>query len=216
MVFTRVIPAQVGGLFARADTGLFGFDGRQFQLIRTVPWHSIDSIAVSPSGAIWFVGTYFRPDGTLSPERLYIARDQNGETVIDDPLPPDESASAVTEYFGRVVATIDGVLRGTGDDGESWMTFDEFGRTDLTLTSLPLFEDQPWQALWIGVVEPDGGPAPLWFDDYAAGLVAQPINAGRVLQVSADLSQGVMLFVADDALFEAPYRVVDDPSAPVQ
>jgi hypothetical protein len=216
LVFTKVIAAPVGGLFARADTGLFGFDGQQFQLIRPIPWHSLDSVAVAADGAVWFVGTYFRRDGSLSQQRLYVARDQNGETVIDDPLSPAESASAVTEYFGRIVATIDGDLRGTPDGGQTWMTYDEFGRTDLTLTTLPLDENGAWQALWIGVREPDGGPAPLWFDDYVSGLVAQPVNAARVSQVTADLSRGQMLFVADEALFEAPYQVLDDSAAPLQ
>jgi hypothetical protein len=215
LVFTKIIAAPVGGLFARADTGLFGFDGQQFQLIRSVPWHSIDSVAVSPGGTIWFVGTYFRPDGSLSPRRLYEARDQQGQTVIDDPLPAAESASAVTEYFGRIVATIDGELRGTADDGQTWVTYDVFGRTDLTLTTLSLYDDSAWQALWIGVRVPEGGPAPLWFDDYHSGLVAQPVNAARVSQVTADLSRGTMLFVADEALFEAPYQVLDDPAAPL-
>src|SRR5207245_7764165 len=78
MVFTQVIAAPVGGLFARVDTGLFGFDGIQFQLIRPIPWHSIDSVAVEPGGTMWFVGTYYRPDGSLSPRRLYVARGQHG------------------------------------------------------------------------------------------------------------------------------------------
>jgi hypothetical protein len=214
LVFPQVIAAPVGGLFAHIDTGLFGFDGQQFQLIRVIPWHSIDSVAVAPDGAIWFVGTYYRPDGTLAPRRLYVARDQNGQTVIDDPLPATASASAVAEYFGRIVATVDGELRGTADGGQSWETYDVFGQTDLTLTSLSLFQDGVWQALWIGVDQPEGGPAPLWFDDYSSGLVAQPINAARVFQVTADPSHGVILFVADDALFEAPYQVLEDAAAP--
>jgi hypothetical protein len=214
MVFTRITAEPVGGLFARPDVGLFGFDGRKFQLIRAVPWHSIDSMAVAPDGAIWFVGTYYRQDGTFSPQRLYVARDRSGQTAIEDPLSPDETASTVTAYFGRVLATVDGELRGTADDGQSWTVFDEFGRSDLTLTTLSLYDNLPWQALWIGVRSSDGGPAPLWFDDYVAGLQAQPINAARVSQVTSDLSRGVILFVADEALFEAPYQVQDDAVAP--
>jgi hypothetical protein len=213
MVFTHVTAEPVGGLFARPDVGLFGFDGREFQLIRAVPWHSIDSMAIAPGGAIWFVGAYYREDGTLSPQRLYVARDRSGQTVIEDSLSPDETASAVTEYFGRILATVDGVLQGTADDGQSWTTFDEFGRSDLTLTTLPLYENQPWQGLWIGVRGSEGGPAPLWYDDYASGLQAQPINAAHVSQVTADLSRNLILFVADEALFEAPYQVQDDAAA---
>jgi hypothetical protein len=142
---------------------------------------------------------------------LYVSRVRDGQVVIDDPFSPVATASAVAEYFGQIVATIDGNLRGTLDGGATWVTFDEFGRTDLTLVSLPLYEGQPWQALWIGVMESDGGPAPLWFDNYLSGLVDQPINAARVFQVTTDLPRGLMLFVADDALFEARYRVLEDP-----
>jgi hypothetical protein len=216
LVFTHVIGAPVGGLFVKPDSGLFGFDGRQFQLIRAVPWHSIASVAVTPGGAIWFVGTYYLPDGSLSSQRLYVAREQDGLTSIDDPLPASESVSSVAEYFGGIVATVDGELRGTRDDGQSWVTYDEFGRTDLILTSLALFDVKAWEALWISVPGSDGSPAPLWFDDYASGLEAQPINAGRVFQISADPWRGVVLFVADDALYEAPYQVIEDAAAPSQ
>ena len=42
------------------------------------------------------------------------------------------------------------------DGGANWVTFDWFGRSDLTLTAVPLFESPWWQALWIGVREADG------------------------------------------------------------
>jgi hypothetical protein len=210
MVFTKVVAAPVGGLFARLGAGLYGFDGERFQLIRVIPWRSIESLAVEPGGAVWFVGTYTRSDGGVAPTRLYVSRDRDGQPVIEDPLPPTSSVSAVAEYFGGIMATVDGQLQGTDDGGANWITFDWFGRTDLTLTSVPLSDGQPWQALWIGVRDVLGGPAPLWFDDYASGLVAEPIDALQVLNVTADPWSGSMLFVADDALFEAPYHVLDD------
>jgi hypothetical protein len=212
LVFTRVVAAPVGGLFARPGAGLYGFDGQQFQLIRLIPWQSIDSLGVEPGGAVWFVGTYTNSDGKQTHSRLYVSRDREGQSVVDDPLPPDSSASAVAEYFGAIMATIDGRLQGTDDGGTNWTTFDWFGRPDLTLTSVPLSDGQSWQALWIGVRDALGGPAPLWFDDYSTGLVAQPINALQVLGVAADPWSGSMLFAADDALFEAPYRILDDAS----
>ncbi len=213
LVFNRVIAAPVGGLFVRSGEGLYGFDGKRFLLIRTVPWRNLDSVAVEPGGAIWFVGAYRKPDGSAAPTGLYVSRVKDGQPVIEEPLPPGAIASAVAEYFGGIVATVDGKLLGTTDGGENWVMLDQFGRPDLTLTSLPLYEAQPWQALWIGVRNLDGGPAPLWFDDYTTGLVAQPINAAQVLQVTADLSRATVLFVADEALFEAPYRVVDETAS---
>src|SRR5207249_5770424 len=57
LVFTQVIAAPVGGLFARPGDGLYGFDGQQFQLIRTIPCRTIESPASAPGGAVWFVGT---------------------------------------------------------------------------------------------------------------------------------------------------------------
>jgi hypothetical protein len=213
LVFTRVVAAPVGGLFARPGDGLYGFDGRQFQLIRSIPWRAIDSLAIEPGGAIWFVGSYDRADGSDAPTRLYVSRVKDGQPVVEDPLGADESASAVAEYFGGIVATIDGKLRGTPDSGATWFTFDDFVRRDLTLSSVPLDDASQWQALWIGVREPAVGPAPLWFDDYTQ-IVAQPINALRVQQITADLSRAALLFVADEALFEAPYRVLQDDPAP--
>jgi hypothetical protein len=214
MVFTRVIAAPVGGLFVRPGQGLFGFDGRRFHLLRAIPWRNIDSVGVEPGGDVWFVGAYTRPDGTAAPPRLYVARARDGQTVIEDPLPAGEAASAVAEYFGGIVATVNGELRGTSDGGQSWETLDHFGQTDLTLTSLPLYAGQPWEALWVGVRHKEVGPAPLWFDDYANGLVDQPINAALVSQIGVDLGRNVLLFVADGALFEAPYRVADDVVGP--
>lgn len=213
LVFTKVVAAPVGGLFARPGVGLYGFDGQQFQLIRPIPWRSIDSLAVEPGGSIWFVGTTVRPDGSVTAPRLLVSHSGDGEPVLADPLGPDENASAVAEYFGGIVATVNGELRGTLDRGKHWVTFDHFGRSDLTLASLPLSGEQPWQVLWIGVRELGVGPAPLWIDDYT-GLVAQPINASLVTHISTDLSRQVVLIVADDALFEARYRLLDDPVSP--
>jgi hypothetical protein len=212
-VFTQVVAAPVGGLFARPGEGLYGFDGQQFQLIRAIPWRTIDSLAIEPGGAIWFVGSYTRADGSAAPTRLYVSRLKDDQPVVEDPLGAEESASAVAEYFGGIVATIDGRLRGTLDSGTTWFTFDDFARGDLTLASVPLDDAEQWQALWIGVRDPDVGPAPLWFDDYTQ-IVAQPINAARVRQITADLSHAVLLFVADEALFEATYRVLEDAAAP--
>jgi hypothetical protein len=213
LVFTRVVAAPVGGLFARPGVGLYGFDGQQFQLIRAIPWQSVDSLAVEPGGGIWFVGTWARPDGSITAPRLFVVRPGEGAPQPEDLLGADETASSVAEYFGSVVATINGELRGTLDGGATWVTFDHFGRADLTLASLPLFDGEPWQALWIGVREPGVGPAPLWLDDYTM-LTAQPINAALVKQITTDLTRQVVLIVGDDALFEAPYRVLDEPASP--
>jgi hypothetical protein len=213
LVFTRVAAAPVGGLFARAGVGLYGFDGQQFQLVRPIPWQRIDSLAVEPDGSIWFVGTYARPDGSVTAPRLFVSRSGEGAPLPEDLLGPDETASAVAEYFGGIVATVNGELRGTLDGGGHWVMFDQFGRPDLTLESLPLFDGQPWQVLWIGVRELGVGPAPLWFDDYTM-LVAQPINASLVRHISTDLSRQAILVVADDTLFEASYRLLDEVTSP--
>ena len=213
IVFTKVVAAPVGGLFARPGVGLYGFDGQQFQLIRAIPWQSIDSLAIEPGGSIWFVGTWARPDGTVTAPRLFVSRTGEGAPLPEDPLGPDATASSVAEYFGSIVATVDGELRGTLDGGASWVTFDHFGRTDLTLASLPLFDGEPWQSLWIGVREAGVGPADLWLDDYTM-LTAQPINASVVRQITTDLARHVVLIVGDDALFEAPYRLLDAPASP--
>ena len=213
-VFTSVVGATVGGLFVRPGEGLFGFDGREFHRIVEIPWRNLEAVAIEPGGAVWFLGAYARADGTAATTRLYVSRERDGARVIDDPLPPGASASAVAEYFGSIVATVDGELRSTSDGGRTWVVLDRFGRKDLTLTSLPLDEAQPWQALWIGIRGKEIGPAPLWYDDYGFGLVAQPINAAQVTHLSVDRSRSQMLFVADETLFEAGYRVVDDPPAP--
>ena len=142
---------------------------RQFQLIRPIPWREITSLAVEPGGAVWFVGSITRPDGSAAPTRLYVSRLRDGQPVVEDALPAEQSASAVAEYFGSIVATVNGELRGTLDSGKSWATFDVFGREDLTLASVSLYEGEPWQALWIGVSGPSVGPAPPTKDAGASG-----------------------------------------------